>query len=287
MIYLNTNLKVIEILYHMVVTVPDNIDTVENINSVNENLGECRKIIRHYWWKNEIIIGKLVSYLNKKNIFSNILDVGCGTIPFEKATHVIDFGEEINKLTTIPDANKYIVDLDIEKIPVVDKFFRFVYCRHTMEYIANPGFALSEMMRVSSRGYIETPSPLVECLRNIDYLNMDDQNNGLNYCGYIHHRYIVWSNKNNNTLYFLPKYPIIEYLNWNPGLLEKLTYIANNYPVYWNNYYLWDENNAPNVVVYRNGVNFKINGDSLSKLILEGINSSFEYTNYFLGEIFP
>lgn len=271
----------------MVVTVPDNINTITIIDDVNENLGECETVVRHYWWRNEIIVGKLIAYLNNRNVNSNIIDIGCATIPFEKATHVVDFEDKTNKLSLIPQSNKFNIDLDNDKIPVVDKFFNFVYCRHTMEDIANPEFALREMMRVSPRGYIETPSPLIECLRNIDWFNADKPNKPniwANVCGYMHHRYIVWSNNKNNTIYFLPKYPIIEYLNWNPILLKKLTYIANHYPVYWNNYYLWDENNKPNIFVYRHGVNFNI-GDDFTKLLLEGIHSSSEYTNHFLGNL--
>ena len=269
----------------MVVTVPDNINIIDNIDSVNENLGECETVVRHYWWRNEIIVSKLVAYLNNRNVNSNIIDIGCATIPFEKATHVVDFEDETNKLQLIPQSNRFNIDLDLDKIPVVDNFFNFVYCRHTMEDIANPEFALREMMRVSPKGYIDTPSPLIECLRNIDGINHDNRNIGLNYCGYIHHRYIVWSNKKNNTIYFLPKYPIIEYLMWNPILLKKLTYIANHYPVYWNNYYFWDENNSPNIIVYRHGVNFKTDTGDFPKLLLEGIYLSIEYTNHFLGEL--
>jgi hypothetical protein len=269
----------------MVNTVPDNINIIENIDSVNENLGECKTVVRHYWWRNEIIIEKLLGYLNTRKINSNVIDVGCAKIPFEKATHVIDFENETNVLSLIPQSNKLNIDLDVDKIPAVDKFFNFVYCRHTVEDIANPEFALREMMRVSPRGYIETPSPLIECLRNIDGSNADKPNIGLNYCGYIHHRYIVWSNKKNNTIYFLPKYPIIEFLSWNPVLLKKFTYIANNYPVYWNNYYLWDENNSSNIIVYRHGVNFEVDSRDYPKLLFEGIKLSIEYTNHFLGEL--
>ena len=64
---------------------------------------------------------------------------------------------------------------------------------------------------------------------------------------------------------------------------KTFTYIANHYPVYWNNYYFWDENNRPNVVVYRHGVNFVIDKGDFPKLLLEGINLSIQYTNHFLG----
>lgn len=40
----------------MVNTVPDNINTLDNLDCVNENLGECETVVKHYWWRNEIII---------------------------------------------------------------------------------------------------------------------------------------------------------------------------------------------------------------------------------------
>lgn len=263
----------------MVATVPNNIDTIERIELVHEELSLSDKVINHYWYPNQILINKLEAYLVNKNIDTNVIDIGCNKNPFIKATHVIDFSNETDTIERIEKSNKFNIDLDIEKIPVVDKFFNFVYCRHTMEDIANPEFAINEMLRVSPRGYIETPSPLIECLRGVDAV----QSNGLHpaFCGYIHHRYIVWSNKSNNTVYFLPKYPIIEYLKFDDNFMKKITYIANKYPVYWNNSYLWDETNPPAIVVYRHGVNFMVQKD-YGKLILEGIKASIEYTNHLL-----
>jgi len=263
----------------MVAAVPNNIYVISSFHNVPADTGSVVK--NHFWWKNELIIDKLVGYLNAKNIQENVIDIGCNIIPFKKATHVVDFENNTTKIQNIEDKNKFNIDLDLDRLPVVDKFFNFVYCRHTLEDIANPQFALQEMMRVSSRGFIETPSPLIESLRRIDGLNCDGMNPELNYCGYMHHRYIVWSNKMNNTIYFLPKYPIIEYLKHNEVFLNKCVYIANNFPVYWNNYYFWDEHNTPNVVVYRHGVNFNINED-FPKLLYEGVYASIEYTNHFL-----
>jgi len=264
----------------MVATQPNNINTIERIDLVQEEIGLCETVTNHYWWGNPILMYKLVTYLNNRNIDTNVIDIGCAQTPFMKATHIVDFSKETDKIERIEKSNKFNIDLDIDKIPVIDKFFNFVYCRHTIEDIANPQFAVNEMLRVSPRGFIETPSPLIECLKCVDGQNCDGINPQLNYCGYIHHRYIVWSNKSNNTIYFLPKYPIIEYLNHNDSFLKKITYIANKYPVYWNNYYLWDENNKPNIVVYRHGINFTVHG--FHKLLLEGIQSSIEYTNHLL-----
>jgi hypothetical protein len=102
-----------------------------------------------------------------------------------------------------------------------------------------------------------------------------------NYAGYRHHRYIVWSDLKTNTLYFLPKYPLVEYLAINSELLQKYCYLLNHYPVYWNNYYVWNPDRPPKIIMYRNDVNMTILND-YSRLITEAISCSIEYTNHFI-----
>ena len=60
--------------------------------------------------------------------------------------------------------------------------------------------------------------------------------------------------------------------------------IANSKDIFWNNYYIWDEKNKPNIVVYRNGINFDITSD-YSKLLIDAINKSIDYTNYFVKDM--
>ena len=149
-----------------------------------------------------------------------------------------------------------------------------------MEDIQNPHHIFKEMCRVSKKGYIETLSPLAELTKGVD----DGLNN---YCGYKHHRYIVWSSIETNTIHFLPKYPIIEHLVYNDELTQKNIHILNNYPLYWNNYYIWDENNPPNIIMYRNGIDFLFTKSeyitvTYTDLLQIGINESIKYTNHFL-----
>jgi len=161
-----------------------------NIISLNNvpDTGETT-IKRYFWYVNPLIVKKLCKTLESKDIRDNILDVGCGTTPFEKATHLIDFNDYSHK------------DKIVFKIPYGDKFFNYIFCRHLLEDIQNPMNAFSEMVRVSKLGYIETPSPLVELCKGVS---------GSDCVGYIHHRYIVWSHPETNTLNFLPKYPAVE-----------------------------------------------------------------------------
>src|SRR5712692_10420687 len=50
--------------------------------------------------------------------------------------------------------------------PVPDNAFDFTICSHLLEDIHDPFHVLSELMRVSPRGYVETPSRAWESARN-------------------------------------------------------------------------------------------------------------------------
>ncbi len=235
----------------------------------NEN-----KIKNFYWTPNSKIVDKLCELLEKREIKHRIIDIGCGIGPakFPSATHILDF-------ENVDEKNEFSIklDLDFDKFSHPDKYFEFIYCRHTLEDIQNPQNAFNEFIRISKVGYIETPSPLVEIMKGVDAPFP-----GMSHSGYRHHRYIVWSDIEKNTLFFLPKYPIVEHIHMDETLLKKYQYLLNNYSVYWNNYYFWDIiGKPPKIVVYRNDINFKISED-YERLINEAIQSSFRYTNQFI-----
>jgi hypothetical protein len=139
------------------------------------------------------------------------------------------------------------------------------------------------MFRVSKfGGYIETPSPLIEAMKDVDAYTGSDK-----YCGYMHHRYIVWSNIQKNEIYFLPKYSCVldHFLNFEDDSKRRLYNLINNYPVYWNNYILFDSNKKPTIVMYKNGVNFGNKGSMVEEyiqLVVRAINESIENTDYFV-----
>ena len=236
------------------------LDLVPSLNHVDVSQ-DSDKIINKYWYVNPLIQKRLVDDCSNSTA---VLDIGGGPFPFPGATHVID---------AVPGPNVATLDIDHEPNPATDKFFDFVYCRHTLEDIQNPLFVFQELVRVAKRGYIETPSPLVEVTRGVDG---DDSKHR----GYIHHRYIIWSNRETNTLHCLPKYPILEHITFNLDFLQKSVALLNKYSVYWNNYYTWTNN--PSIVVYRHGINMDITKDYVN-LITRAINESMEYTNYFVN----
>ena len=251
-----------------VIVLPNEVQNDSSDIIKDDKFKEYYELLNYFWFKNELIITKIIDYF-KIDQSKLIIDVGGGTVcPFPYSTHIIDIKEDKFK-------NIYNVDIDFDFFPFTFKKFYFSFCRHTLEDIQNPTHAFNEIIRISQRGVFETPSPLAE------FNKTNGEQIGR---GYIHHRYIVWSDKETNTLFFLPKYPIIDRLFVSDILQKKMNYILNNYPVYWNNYYLWDEDNIPKVVIYRNEINFEVIKD-YPGLVFKAIEKSFEYTNYFIEKI--
>lgn len=253
--------------------VPYNTETID-LESLIVKEDSNDKINVFYWYPNEVLIKKIERHLFRLNITDNILDVGCGRSSFPSSTHLLD-----NDFSNIDTYGKTTIKFDLD----FDKFkdntsFNFVYSRHTLEDLQNPQNAFNELIKISPKGYIETPSPLIEFSRGVD----SDLNwvKSESYRGYKHHRYIVWSDIDNNTLYFLPKYPIIEHCHVSESTKRLMNYIANNYPLYWNNYYYWDEQDKPKICVLNN-----INFNDYNNYLTVAINKSIEYTKHFINKL--
>lgn len=220
------------------------------------------------YWKPIKDVNNFVEKYCTKNNFKEILEIGPGYEPFKLAKHFVGCNEKIEQYIDL--------DIDIHKLPYEDKSIDFIYSRHTLEDIQNPNFALSEMIRVSKSGYIETPSPLIEITKGVD-----NNSQTMSYCGYIHHRYIVWSDIKKCEIYFLPKYNSILDSMMTTNIHKSLYDNIYN----WNNYFIWN-NQEPKIIMYKNGVNFGIKnsivGDYI-QLIIEAVNKSVENTDYFLS----
>ena len=141
---------------------------------------------------------------------------------------------------------------------------------------------MKEIFRVSKYGgYIETPSPLIEITKDVDGIPISNL-----YCGYIHHRYIVWSSIEKNEIYFLPKYScILDNIIKNEND-TKIFHLINKYPVYWNNYFIFNNIQKPTIIMYKNGVNFNIKGNTMVDdyllIINRAVSESISNTNYFI-----
>jgi SAM-dependent methyltransferase len=254
----------------------NNIFLYDNTNPEPDPKNEL-SITNLYWGPNSFII-KMIEQICTTNKYEKVLEIGPGTIQFKFATDFIGCNETI----------KNYIDIDIDKqtFPFDNEQFDFIYCRHVLEDIQNPDFALQEIFRVTKfGGYIETPSPLIEITKDVDANSISNM-----YCGYIHHRYIVWANIEKNEIYFLPKYSCIldHMLKITEETKSHLYNLINNYPVYWNNYFLYDSKNKPTVIMYKNGVNFNCKSNNYNmiyeyiQLVTRAINESIENTNYFI-----
>lgn len=89
-----------------------------------------------------------------------------------------------------------------------------------------------------------------------------------------------------NEIYFLPKYSCIldHFLKFEGAAKRHLYNLMNNYPVYWNNYLLYDNNTKPTIVMYKKGVNFGKNNmiEEYIQLVVCAINESIKNTEYFV-----
>lgn len=245
--------------------------TLDTRDVISRGSSDEKEVTRFFWYPNPLIVQALTRYLLQCGVSDKVIDVGAGSSHFPPATHLLDF----NDVNEYPNKVSFKLDLDFERFPYDTGFFNFLYCRHTLEDIQNPQFAFSELVRVSKAGYVETPSPLAELTRGVDALGA--------HRGYHHHRYIVWTEAATNTLFFLPKYPLIETGDME-GFEEVdrevrgLVHLLNNYPVYWNNYYTWTGVQEAKCVVYRNGINMLIRKD-YCRLLREAIRSSIDCTD--------
>jgi len=242
----------------------DNTNTDYNTDTNNVST------IKNYYWGPNISIIRMIEEICITNKYEKVLEIGPGKIPFNLATDFIGSNETIK--------NYIDVDIDKDKIPYDSHSFDFIFCRHVLEDIQNPDFALNEMFRVSKGGYMETPSPLIEITKDVDSHSLSNM-----YCGYMHHRYIVWSNIQKNEIYFLPKYSCVldHMLHITEETNKHLYNLINNYPVYWNNYFLFGAQ-KPTVIMYKNGVNFTLNGTNYVELVSRAVNESIQNTNYFI-----
>lgn len=116
-----------------------------------------------------------ISFFRRKVLIKNIgkedlvLDIGSGDKPFWRADIIVDKflkdDQQRHSGSVMYDKRKLFIEADVEKLPFKDKIFDFVFCSHLLEHVKNPDTAISEIVRVGKRGYIEVPSAIVDLLK--------------------------------------------------------------------------------------------------------------------------
>ena len=90
-----------------------------------------------------------------------ILDIGCNIAPVEFAQTVADV-QNFSKF--YEEKNKKFVLIKDKNLPFTNNQFDFVYASHVIEHVEDLSFFISELKRISRKGYIELPSILEDNL---------------------------------------------------------------------------------------------------------------------------
>jgi hypothetical protein len=136
-----------------------------------------------------IRLNEILSGLDDNDL---VIDIGGWVKPFPRADWVIDampyesrgsLGKAYEGEERFTKATWITRDLcSREPYPFPDKHFDFAICSHVLEDVRDPILVCAEVSRIAKRGYVETPSRLVEQTRGVE----SDA-----YCGYCHHRWYV------------------------------------------------------------------------------------------------
>ena len=119
------------------------------------------------------------SILSKNNDW-RVLDIGCGYTANEFATTICDT-QDLSKFYKTKD----FIKLDNKILPFKDNHFDFVIASHVLEHVDDPKFFISELERVSTKGYIELPTKLEDNLvfenkkDHLWHMDFDDVNSKL------------------------------------------------------------------------------------------------------------
>ena len=105
-----------------------------------------------------------INIIDNINNNGRIIDIGGGKNPHPCATHILDKQKFNDVIVDIDDYPKYSKDTYTESDfynlpwPFPDKYFDFSICTHTLEDLKDPIPIISEIIRISQKGYISTPT---------------------------------------------------------------------------------------------------------------------------------
>ena len=119
--------------------------------------------------KSNLLKRTTLNFINKtlsENKKWNVLDIGCGYTANKYATTIAD----VQDFTDFYKDKKFIKITD-KKLPFKDKEFDFVIASHVIEHIEDFEFFISELERITTKGYIELPSRLGD---NLVFENEND-----------------------------------------------------------------------------------------------------------------
>lgn len=92
-----------------------------------------------------------------------VLEIGSGHNPKTRSDVLCDkFIEDDEQRGGGIVSDRPLVEADGQFLPFVDAAFDYVICSHVLEHVEDPELLIAELMRVASRGYIETPSEIGE-----------------------------------------------------------------------------------------------------------------------------
>ena len=103
----------------------------------------------------------VLKILNQKSKDWNILDIGCNRDAVKYAQTVADIQ---NLSDFYKEKNKKFVLIKDKNLPFSNNQFDFVYASHVIEHVEDLSFFISELKRISRKGYIELPSILEDNL---------------------------------------------------------------------------------------------------------------------------
>src|SRR2546422_3354129 len=103
-----------------------------------------------------------------------VMDIGSGDRPHPRANILLErFVENCSQRggAVVTDDRPLVVG-DITALPFLDRSIDYIICSHVLEHMETSDLlekALSELMRVGKRGYIETPSSTFEKMLGAPY----------------------------------------------------------------------------------------------------------------------
>ncbi len=100
-----------------------------------------------------------------------VVDIGCGSFPFARADVLVDYKLKDNSERDnmpIPADGRELIEANVEDLSCFkNSQFDVSIASHILEHVKDPIKACNELMRISKRGYIETPTIFFEIIYGI------------------------------------------------------------------------------------------------------------------------